>query len=254
MKTLQQVKAEYLAKALATTPPAFGYIVNGEIRESSMMQGVHAERCSGVVVAKVNKKYVSDVRIQDDAPITVVSKPEGFLGDSTKIMAFTTPSLGTNNLKIKVIEKSFFTDDLTVEFPEGHNFAVKYQSITDTYYRSTINGKWYLEADLPEQDDAQATAKYAQDVKAERNARISDTDKYEQLQDITVKRSAEAKRSSLTAEERAEVLAYRSALRDFPEVDGFPFVEYPIIPECIAYECNQAIVSREAMQNMNGGY
>ena len=115
----------------------------------------------------------------------------------------------------------------------------------------SADGKHYLEEKLPENDDAFVTEKYSEKVKAERTSRIADTDDYERLSDITVQKSTRAKREALTDEEKAEVLAYRQSLRDFPQVEGFPFVEYPDIPECIAYECEQKIEQRE---NMRRGY
>ena len=115
----------------------------------------------------------------------------------------------------------------------------------------SADGKYYLEANLPENDDSFVTEKYSEKVKAERTSRIADTDDYEKLSDITVQKSTRAKREALTDEEKAEVLAYRQSLRDFPQVEGFPFVEYPDIPECIAYECEQKIEQRE---NMRRGY
>ena len=115
----------------------------------------------------------------------------------------------------------------------------------------SADGKYYIEANLPENDDSFVTEKYSEKVKAERTSRIADTDDYEKLSDITVQKSTRAKREALTDEEKAEVLAYRQSLRDFPQVEGFPFVEYPDIPECIAYECEQKIERRE---NMRRGY
>lgn len=115
----------------------------------------------------------------------------------------------------------------------------------------SADGKHYLEEKLPENDDAFVTEKYSEKVKAERTSRIADTDDYERLSDITVQKSARAKREALTDEEKAEVLVYRQSLRDFPQVEGFPFVEYPDIPECIAYECEQKIEKRE---NTRRGY
>ena len=111
-------------------------------------------------------------------------------------------------------------------------------------YQSADGGYYTLDA-LPENDDAFVTERYAETQKAERNQRISDTDDYERLSDITVQKVARAKREQLTNEEKAQVTAYRQALRDWPQVEGFPFVEFPTIPECIAYECEQKIEQRE---------
>lgn len=74
------------------------------------------------------------------------------------------------------------------------------------------------------------------------------------MQDMTVKKSAKASREALTDEERADVLAYREALRDLPTVAGFPFVEYPTIPACIAYECGQKADARAAQATMYRGF
>lgn len=113
-------------------------------------------------------------------------------------------------------------------------------------YQSADGGYYTLDA-LPENDDAFVTERYAETQKAERNQRIGDTDDYERLSDITVQKVARAKREQLTDEEKAQVTTYRQALRDWPQVDGFPFVEFPTIPMCIAYECETKIEQREAM-------
>lgn len=123
---------------------------------------------------------------------------------------------------------------------------------TVSRYRSA-NGGYYAEADLPEHDDQFCTERYTSEVKAERNARITDTDEYVQLTDMTVQKAARAKREALTDEERAVILTYREALRDLPEVTGFPFVEYPTIPDCIAYECGQKAAARAMQANMYRG-
>ena len=111
----------------------------------------------------------------------------------------------------------------------------------------SADGKYYALDALPENDNAFVTERYAETQKAERNQRISDTDDYERLSDITVQKAARAKREQLTDEEKAQVTTYRQALRDWPQVEGFPFVEFPTIPDCIAYECETKIKQREAM-------
>lgn len=113
-------------------------------------------------------------------------------------------------------------------------------------YQSADGGYYTLDA-LPENDDSFVTARYSETQKVERNQRISDTDDYERLSDITVQKAARAKREQLTDEEKAQVTAYRQALRDWPQVEEFPFVEFPEIPDCIAYECETKIKQREAM-------
>lgn len=119
----------------------------------------------------------------------------------------------------------------------------------ETLYRSA-DGHYYAEADLPEQSDEFCTQHYAAEVRSERNARISDTDSYVQLSDVTVQKSAKSKRSALTDEEKAEVLVYRQTLRDLPDASGWPFVDFPAAPSCIAVEVEEKIAQREAQRNM----
>ncbi len=114
----------------------------------------------------------------------------------------------------------------------------------------SADGGYYAAAALPENDDAFVTERYAAEVRAERNARIADTDDYIKMPDMTVKKSAKASREALTDQERTEVLAYREALRDLPTVEGFPFVEYPTIPVCIEYECGQKADARAVQAQM----
>jgi hypothetical protein len=114
------------------------------------------------------------------------------------------------------------------------------------------DGNYYELSALPENDDAFVTEKYKNEVKAERNARISDSDSYAQLTDITVQRAAGEARSALTEEEREALIAYRQELRDLPEKEGFPFVEYPAYPDCLAYELSAKAEQREMMKNMGG--
>lgn len=113
----------------------------------------------------------------------------------------------------------------------------------------SADGSYYLESELPEHGDAFVTEKYSSVQKTERNQRITETDDYERLADITVQREAGGKRLALTDEEKVEVKEYRQALRDWPSVEGFPFVEYPTIPDCIKYECEQSIKRREEAMN-----
>lgn len=153
-----------------------------------------------------------------------------------------------------------YTDDADLQWAKTQGYKTREETMDDgrvltfvqakvkaqDLYRSADGGYYTLDA-LPENDDAFVTERYAAEVRAERNARIGDTDNYIKMQDMTVKKSAKASREALTDEERADVLAYREALRDLPTVEGFPFVEYPAIPECIAYECETKIEQREAM-------
>lgn len=138
----------------------------------------------------------------------------------------------------------------TAPFPhsfDGGKTWVQAQLLDEPLYRSK-GGGFYFEADLPEQDDKQVQAFYEQDMRSERNARIGDTDSYVQLSDVTVQKAARSKRSALTDEEKAEVLAYRTALRDLPDTEGWPFVDFPEAPSCIAVEVQEKIATREAMR------
>ena len=112
------------------------------------------------------------------------------------------------------------------------------------------DGQFYKAADLPETDDTFVKRRYSDTIRAERNARISDTDDYIRLPDITIQSQAKAKRVPLTNEDRAELESYRQALRDMTDLDGFPFVEWPEFPAALAYELQQKINSR---QNMSKG-
>ena len=151
-----------------------------------------------------------------------------------------------------------YTDDADLQWAKSQGYKTREETMDDgrvltfvrakekaqDLYQSADGGYYTLDA-LPENDDAFVTAQYSETQKAERNQRISATDDYERLSDITVQKVARAKREQLTDEEKAQVTAYRQALRDWPQVEGFPFVDFPTIPECIAYECEQKIEQRE---------
>ena len=113
----------------------------------------------------------------------------------------------------------------------------------------SLDGQYYEEANLPEQSDSFVTERYAVEVRAERDARLSDTDKYVQLSDVTVKGSAGKARAALTDDQKTAILKYREELRDMPATEGSPFVEYPTAPDCILYEVSQAIERREAQRS-----
>lgn len=130
----------------------------------------------------------------------------------------------------------------------GMKFWLGEESPTGLY--QSADGQFYTESELPENSDAFCTQRYANEVKAERNARISDTDDYVKLPDITVARSAGAKRSALEEEDRTELETYRQALRDLTEAQGFPFVAWPEFPTALAYELQQKVNAR---QNMSKG-
>lgn len=195
MKTLSEVKAEYLNEALSS--PVGGYVIldrNGEVMAHSVSPFVHC--------------YVDPLDLE-------WARANGY------------------ECKDEEIDGRVLTWVTAKERP-GELFR-------------SADGGYYAAASLPENDDAFVTERYAAEVRAERNARIADTDDYIKMPDMTVKKSAKASREALTDQERTEVLAYREALRDLPTVEGFPFVEYPTIPACIEYECGQKAESR-AMQ------
>lgn len=117
----------------------------------------------------------------------------------------------------------------------------------------SADGSFYTQANLPENTDSFVTEQYTVKQRNERNVRLSDTDKYAQIGDMTVKVSADEQRRQLTDEEKSQVSTYREALRDLPEKEGFPFIDFPTIPTCIAYEVSQAIASRKQMEEMPYG-
>ena len=149
---------------------------------------------------------------------------------------------------------------------EDDAYAAEHYTLKETYngmkfwhgeespaglYQSA-DGKFYTETELPENSDAFCTQRYANEVRAERNARISDTDDYVKLPDITVARSAGAKRSALEDADRTALETYRQALRNLPEVEGFPFVPWPEFPAALAYELQQKVDARQSMRQ--GGF
>lgn len=249
MTTLSEIKADYLSKALSKPVAAYGVKMgNGRITSLSDMQGFWVEPCPVELIALVDKKYVKGDKVAEEIPIEPLNRPEGFQY-GYDLYTFTTPDLKADNLKVEVLEKPLI-GKAKVKFKTGQQFAVKSQLITDELYQSA-DGKYYTQADLPENSDAFCTQRYADEVKAERNARISDTDDYVKLPDITVARSAGAKRSALEDADRVALETYRQALRNLPEVEGFPFVPWPEFPTALAYELQQ---KANARQNMRGGF
>lgn len=131
----------------------------------------------------------------------------------------------------------------------GMKFWYGEESPTGLY--QSADSQFYTESELPENTDAFCKERYSNEIKAERNARISDTDDYVKLPDITVARSAGAKRSALEDADRISLETYRQALRNLPEAEGFPFVAWPEFPAALAYELQQKVNAR---QNMRGGF
>lgn len=132
----------------------------------------------------------------------------------------------------------------------GMKFWLGEESPTGLY--QSADGQFYTESELPENSDAFCKERYSNEIKAERNARISDTDDYVKLPDITVARSAGAKRSALDDADRISLETYRQALRNLPEVEGFPFVPWPTFPTALAYELQQKVDARQTMRQ--GGF
>lgn len=141
---------------------------------------------------------------------------------------------------------------LSERFKRDDGVIIKYWKLEPSpqgYFHSA-DGNYYLSTELPELDDKFVQERYEQEVRGERNARISDTDDYVKLPDITVARSAGAKRSVLEEADRVSLETYRQALRDLTDQAGFPFVEWPTPPTALTYELQQKINAR---QNMSKG-
>ena len=250
MTTLSEIKADYLSKALSKPVAAYGVKMgNGRITSLSDVQGFHVEPCSVELIALVDKKYVKGDKVAEEIPIEPLNRPEGFQY-GYDLYTFTTPDLKEDNMKVEVLERPLI-GKAKIKFKAGQQFAVKSQLITDELYQSA-DGQFYTESELPEQTDAFCTQRYANEIKAERNARISDTDDYVKLPDITVARSAGAKRSALEDADRVALETYRQALRNLPEKTGFPFVQWPQFPAALAYELQQKVDARSQMRQ--GGF
>lgn len=250
MTTLSEIKAEYLAKALSKPVAKYGVKMgNGGITALSDAQNFWVEPCAIELIALVEKKYLRGNTVQEEIPIEPLNRPEGFQY-GLDLYTFTTPDLKQDNLKVEVLERPLI-GRAKVKFRTGQQFAVKSQLITDELYQSS-DGKYYTEAELPEHSDAFCKERYSHEIKAERNARISDTDDYVKLPDITVARSAGAKRSALEDADRTELETYRQALRNLPEAEDFPFVSWPEFPTALAYELQQKVNARSQMRQ--GGF
>ena len=136
--------------------------------------------------------------------------------------------------------------------PDGKVITFWKMEVSPTGLFRSADGNYYTENELPENDNEFIKSKYSDVIKIERNARISDTDDYVRLPDITVQRMAKAKRTALSDEDRAYLETYRQALRNMPETTGFPFVEFPAFPTALAYELGQKVKDRERMKG--GGF
>lgn len=247
-ESIDEVQSAYLAKALASESPRQAVRIGGKIVASSTATAgfKYASCCHVEVTATVANKWIKNGKVQDEAPITITNDTGDFLGGAKEVLAFVTPALGEDSLKPVSIDKGLL--ESTITFKAGHNFAIVSEAVTVTMYQSVFGG-YYVESELPEQDQAKCLERYSNAVKVERNARIADTDSYIQLTDVTVQSVAKAKRAQLTDEQKEQIKKYRQELRDLPEAEGFPFVQFPELPECVAYECQQKIDSR----NQQGG-
>ena len=248
-ENIEAVQSAYLAKALASESPRQAVKIGGKIVASSTAQAgfKYAECCPVAVTATVANKYIKNGKVQDEAPITITSDTGDFLGGAKEVLAFVTPALGEDSLKPVSIDKGLL--ESTVTFKAGHNFAIVSEAVTVTMYQSVFGG-YYIESELPEQDQTKCLERYSNAVKAERNARLADTDVYVQVTDMTVKKSADKQRSALTESELDVIKRYRTELRNLPEQEGFPFVSMPTIPDCIAIEAQSKIDQRNSMENM----
>lgn len=254
-ENIEAVQSAYLAKATSdqTQCPKQVVTIGEKIVASSTgtKPFMHAMQCLVAVTGRVPKSCIKDGKIKDEAPIFVTSETGDFLGGAKKLFVFVTPSLGEDSLKPTSIESDgLFSNSKVVTLKAGHNFAIQSTATTVDLYRSTIDGQLYEQAQLPENDQSKCLEKYTQAVKSERNARIADTDSYIQVSDMTVQSVAKAKRTALTDEQKESIKEYRQALRALPEQAGFPFVSFPELPSCIAYECQQKIDNRN---NQQGG-
>lgn len=226
IKTLEDVKAEMLAKATGHVEQPLLLASNGDATESETETGgrplgkYSIFNRNGNVLAHAETPFE---HIYTDAEDLAWAKAQGY-------------SWRTETLD----------DGRVLTF-------VKAQLSPDGMYKSE-DGKFYTEDNLPEQTDAFVIERYTAKQKAERDARLRDTDDYERLPDITVQRAEGGKRSALTDDEKAEVKIYRMALRDFPEQEGFPFAEFPTIPDCIAYEVGLKIAQRKEQEAMYGNF
>lgn len=106
------------------------------------------------------------------------------------------------------------------------------------------DGKVYLWDRLPEHDDEKIKEWASQDVKGERNCRLSDTDKLVENRTMTIKRGEDEKCRALDEGERGELEEYRQALRDLTDDPNFPYIDFPKIPDCLYYYLHGMIESR----------
>lgn len=191
------------------------------------------------MLAKAMSHPLAKYSLKDSVGKVVVSS------NSPGQHAFTDP-------KDEAYAESYYT--LSERFKRDDGVIIKYWKLelSPQGYFNSADGNYYLSTELPELDNEFVKQRYEQEVRGERNARISDTDRYVQLPDITVQSAARAKRAQLTEEDRQTLLNYRQELKDLPDKEGFPFVEYPDFPAALAYELEQAVNARNSMRQ--GGF
>ncbi len=256
---IEAVQTAYIAKAKSKPSPRQGVKIGGKLVSTSEDAKAfkYAAQCPVQVTAKVLKKDISGGLVRDEAPIQITSEtPDGFLDGAKNVFAFFSPDHCTKSGGCKpesITDGGLLERWSTVVFPAKHNFMVKSTPITETLYRSVIDGSYHTEAELPEQDQAKCLQKYSADVKAERNARISDTDDLVRLEDMTIAVEAGAQRRTLTDDERTQLMTYRQALRDLPESEGFPFVAFPAIPDALSTYLGDKIDARDSAGKMMEG-
>lgn len=251
------VQSAYLEKATAdkTQCPKQIVSIGGKIVASSTgtKPFFHAMSCPVAITGRVKSSDIKDGKVKDEAPIYVTSDTGDFFDGAKQLYCFVSPGLGEDSLKPTSIQNdSLFGTAKLITLKAGHNFAIKSTATPVYLYRSVIDGQLYEEDSLPEQTQSKCLEKYTAEVKAERNARIADTDDLAKLDDMTIKVSADQQRRALTSDERTALIEYRQALRDLPEAEGFPFVSFPEIPEALSLYLTEKINSRAQMALMGG--
>lgn len=189
-------------------------------------------------LTEIKQKYLSEALARPIEPYCF----RNHKGEITIRSNFPIIHAFTNPLDITYAEEHFQIKEIY----DGKIFFLAEESPAGLY--QSADGKFYTEAELPEQSDEFCSERYADEVRNERNLRISDTDEYVQLADITVETSEGAKRRALTESEREALSAYRQALRDLTEQDGFPFVPWPEFPEALAYELQRKLDLRTSQR------
>lgn len=131
-----------------------------------------------------------------------------------------------NNAKIETtgtIEKTVQSHTLEGKqayavFTDGSKIKLWPYNKTKYAVGQTVAMKQYKIVEIPEP----TTEEVAAQVRAQRDSMIAQTD-YLMMSDYPI-----------SAEDKALVEAYRQALRDIPEQEGFPSnVQWPVVPQCV---------------------